>query len=111
MVAGAVRANVMTSLQYQAMDDGGGPTVGPTGLSYAALAPGYDAGLLPSARVSGSGDLYSGLYLAPSLMPGRPSTVIDNGPVVQTAPGMGSANLAALAALGLAAVALFVMVK
>jgi len=70
----------MTSAQFQTQDNGGGPNYGPSGLSYAAPAAGYDAGLLPSSRVAGSGDLYSGLYIAPSLMPGRPSNVINDAP-------------------------------
>ena len=37
-------------------DDGGGPNVGPTGLSYP---------LLESSRVAGTGDLGSGLYSLP----------------------------------------------
>lgn len=59
----------MTSREFAVMDDGGGPTYGPSGLSYASVTPGYDPGLLPSSRVPGTGDINSGLYTAPLLVP------------------------------------------
>jgi hypothetical protein len=59
----------MTSQDFARMDNGGGPTYGPSGLSYASLSPGYEPALLPSSRVAGSDDINSGLYTAPMLWP------------------------------------------